>query len=94
MVRFVMICIRSVDRKSRGACGRSVQTFCFGVFPMVHSIVSSVVRRFVRDERGATMVEYGLLVALVAVAVIGAVTALGGSINTFFQTADDGLNGV
>jgi len=61
---------------------------------MVHSIVSSVVRRFVRDERGATMVEYGLLVALIAVAVIGAVTALGGSINTFFETVDDGLNGV
>jgi Flp pilus assembly pilin Flp len=40
------------------------------------------------------MVEYGLLVALVAVAVIGAVTALGGSINTFFETADNGLNGV
>jgi pilus assembly protein Flp/PilA len=65
--------------------------FFVGVFPMVHSFVSSVVRRFVRDERGATMVEYGLLVA---VAVIGAVTALGGSINTFFETADDGLNGV
>lgn len=61
---------------------------------MVHSFVSSVVRRFVRDERGATMVEYGLLVALVAVAVIGAVTALGGSINTIFETADDSLNGV
>jgi pilus assembly protein Flp/PilA len=68
--------------------------FFVGVFPMIHSFVSSVVRRFVRDERGATMVEYGLLVALVAVAVIGAVTALGGSINTFFETADNGLNGV
>lgn len=61
---------------------------------MLQSIAAKVVGRFVRDERGATMVEYGLLVALVAVAVIGAVTTLGGSITTFFTTADNGLNGV
>jgi pilus assembly protein Flp/PilA len=58
------------------------------------SIAAKLIGRFVRDQRGATMVEYGLLVALVAVAVIAAVTTLGGSINSFFQSADDGLNGV
>ena len=33
----------------------------------------------VRDERGATAVEYGLMVALIAVVIIGAVTTLGGA---------------
>jgi len=68
--------------------------FFFGVIIMIRSIAAKLIGRFVRDQRGATMVEYGLLVALVAVAVIAAVTTLGGSINSFFQSADDGLNGV
>jgi|SanBayMetagenome_1026888.scaffolds.fasta_scaffold00543_10 pilus assembly protein Flp/PilA len=72
----------------------SIQGFFFGVFIMFQSIAAKLIGRFVRDQRGATMVEYGLLVALVAVAVIAAVTTLGGSINSFFQSADDGLNGV
>jgi pilus assembly protein Flp/PilA len=61
---------------------------------MLQSIAAKLIGRVVRDQRGATMVEYGFLVALVAVAVIAAVTTLGGSINSFFQSADDGLNGV
>ena len=40
-----------------------------------------------RDEKGATAVEYGLMVALIAVVIIGAVTALGGSINAMFNAA-------
>ena len=43
---------------------------------MLQSIAAKLIGRFVRDQRGATMVEYGLLVALVAVAVIAAVTTL------------------
>ena len=35
-------------------------------------------------ERGATAVEYGLMVALIAVVIIGAVTLLGGNLNTMF----------
>ena len=38
-----------------------------------------------RDERGATAVEYGLMVALIAVVIIGAVTLLGGNLNTMFN---------
>lgn len=37
-----------------------------------------------RDEKGATAVEYGLMVALIAVAIIATVTALGGKLNTLF----------
>jgi pilus assembly protein Flp/PilA len=38
----------------------------------------------VNQDRGATAVEYALLVGLIAVAIIGAVTALGGQLNTLF----------
>ena len=36
------------------------------------------------DERGATAVEYGLMVALIAVAIIGTVTLLGTGLNNLF----------
>ncbi len=39
-----------------------------------------------RDERGATAVEYGLMVALIAIAIIGAVTLLGTSLKGMFST--------
>lgn len=39
-----------------------------------------------RNDRGATAVEYGLIVVLIAVAIIAALTALGGSLSTLFQT--------
>jgi pilus assembly protein Flp/PilA len=39
-----------------------------------------------RDEKGATAVEYGIMVALIAVAIIVAVTALGGQLTDLFNT--------
>jgi len=44
-------------------------------------------KNFFKDESGATAVEYGLLVSLIAVAIIVAVTALGGSLSTKFTAA-------
>jgi pilus assembly protein Flp/PilA len=38
-----------------------------------------------RDEKGATAVEYGLMVALIAVVIIGAVTLLGNNLNAMFN---------
>jgi pilus assembly protein Flp/PilA len=37
-----------------------------------------------RDDRGATAVEYGLMVALIAAVIVVAVTALGAKLNTMF----------
>jgi len=42
--------------------------------------------KFVRDEEGASLVEYGLLLSLVAVVCIAAVTLLGTSISTMLST--------
>jgi pilus assembly protein Flp/PilA len=49
-------------------------------------------RNFVRGEEGATMVEYGLMVALIAVVCIAAVTLIGTNINTKFGAVNTGLN--
>lgn len=43
--------------------------------------------RFRRSEEGQDLLEYGLLMALIAVIAIGAVTALGSTVNTVFWTA-------
>ncbi len=45
----------------------------------------------IKEERGATSIEYGLIAALVSVAAIGALTAMGGSLNTMFQTVSTAL---
>jgi len=44
-----------------------------------------------RKDRGATAVEYGLLVGLIAAVIIIAVTALGQQLNGFFNAVSDGL---
>lgn len=46
------------------------------------------------DERGATAVEYGLMVGLIAVAIIGAVSFLSNSVKTTFNKAGNSMNQV
>jgi pilus assembly protein Flp/PilA len=47
-----------------------------------------------RDERGASAVEYGLLVGLIAVAIIFTVLALGGELDRLFGAVNDELGDV
>jgi pilus assembly protein Flp/PilA len=42
-------------------------------------------QRLIKDESGATAIEYGLIAGLVAVAIIAALTALGGALDTMFS---------
>jgi len=44
----------------------------------------SIVKRFLKNESGATAVEYGLIAALIAVVIITAVTSVGSSLTTTF----------
>jgi pilus assembly protein Flp/PilA len=44
-----------------------------------------------RDDRGATAVEYGLMVGLIAAVIVGIVTTLGGKLNTLFGTVSNAL---
>ena len=55
--------------------------------------MSKFVTRFVKDESGATAIEYGLIVALIAVVIITAVTTLGTSLKTAFGSASTAISG-
>jgi pilus assembly protein Flp/PilA len=48
--------------------------------------MSKFVTRFLKDESGATAIEYGLIAALIAAVVIGALTTIGTNLNGTFTT--------
>lgn len=50
------------------------------------------VKGLVRDDSGATAIEYGLIAALIAVAIIGGATLLGGSLNNLFGSVSGSVN--
>jgi pilus assembly protein Flp/PilA len=54
--------------------------------------MSKFVTRFMKDESGATAIEYGLIAALIAVVIIGVLTQVGGSLNTKFGQVAAGLS--
>lgn len=61
---------------------------------MSHPRVCTVfaqVKNFVRDEAAATMVEYGLMLAFIAIVCVGAVSAAGQSLVPLFSEASDTL---
>jgi len=47
--------------------------------------IRTMARKFVKSEEGIAVTEYGLLIALVAVLLIGVVTIFGSSISSWFQ---------
>jgi len=49
--------------------------------------------RFLKDEEGASAVEYGLIVGLIAVAVVVVLGTMGGGLNTLFTTVSDEVAG-
>ena len=50
-----------------------------------------MIQRFISEEEGQTLVEYGLLISLIALAVIAATTLLGRKISNFYGSAGDKL---
>jgi pilus assembly protein Flp/PilA len=51
----------------------------------------TIAKKFLKDESGATAIEYGLIAALVAVAIVGALTTLGGGLTTMFGNVNSDL---
>ena len=47
--------------------------------------MSKFMTRFMKDESGATAIEYGLIAALIAVVLVGALQAVGGSLKGAFE---------
>jgi pilus assembly protein Flp/PilA len=52
-------------------------------------VVKNYVVRFMRDESGATAIEYGLIAALIAVGIIAASRSIGSQISSTFNTIKD-----
>lgn len=57
----------------------------------IYATLLALVEPLRRDERGATMVEYGLMVALIAVVVAVGAALLGTGINDLFTTVEGNL---
>ena len=55
--------------------------------------MSKLFARFVKDESGATAIEYGLIAALIALAIMVGAEMLGNAINNQFERIANKLNG-
>ena len=55
--------------------------------------MSKFVSRFLKDESGATAIEYGLIAALIAVAAIAAMSSLGNNLSNTFNDVNNELDG-
>ena len=53
--------------------------------------MTNLVKRFVKDELGATAIEYGLIAAGISVAIIAVVQGLGTKLNTTFTSVQTAL---
>ncbi len=53
--------------------------------------MKTLMNRFVRDESGATAIEYGLIAALIAVVIITALRTIGTNLTTAFNAVGSGL---
>jgi pilus assembly protein Flp/PilA len=51
----------------------------------------SKIFKLIRNEKGATAIEYGLIAALIAVAAIGAMTSIGTHLSTTFNNVSNKL---
>ena len=50
------------------------------------------IRKMMKNEKGATAIEYGLIAALIAVAAMGAMTSLGGKLTNTFTKVSNNMN--
>jgi pilus assembly protein Flp/PilA len=53
--------------------------------------MKTILSRFVKDESGATAIEYGLIAAGISVAIIAVVQGLGTKLNTTFTSVSNAL---
>jgi pilus assembly protein Flp/PilA len=53
--------------------------------------MTTLFARFVKDESGATAIEYGLIASLIAVAAIAAMTTIGSKLQTTFSNVSSNL---
>lgn len=61
--------------------------------PVTH-VGDKIMLKVLKDDSGATAIEYGLIAALVSVAAIAALTTMGSSLRAMFETVSNALSGV
>jgi len=54
--------------------------------------MKNLIARFVKDQSGATAIEYGLIAAGISLAIIAAVNGLGSNLNTKFTSINSSLH--
>jgi pilus assembly protein Flp/PilA len=59
--------------------------------PRSEPAMTSIIKSFFKDESGATAIEYGLIAAGIAIAIIAAVQGLGTQLSTNFNTISNSL---
>ena len=67
-----------------------MESLMVNVIAFVAGVKNNLTDRF-NSEKGATAVEYGMLVALIAAVIVGVVVLLGGKINTAFTAINTAL---
>lgn len=56
-----------------------------------NTFMTNIVRKFIKDESGATAIEYGLIAAGIALVIIAAVNGIGSKLNTKFSAINTSL---
>jgi pilus assembly protein Flp/PilA len=77
--------IQTVHEKAVGSCSDSY------TWTLRSQVMKTLVSRFVKDESGATAIEYGLIAAGISVAIIAVVQGLGTKLNTTFTSVSSAL---
>lgn len=54
-------------------------------------LIRTILWRFLKEERGATLVEYGFMVSLIAIAAFGATVTFGSALQTLYQHIVDDI---
>jgi len=82
---------RQGDRPSRAVERQGRAALVFGL-PCKSTAMNILLKSFASDESGATAIEYGLIAALIAVFLIGALSALGTNMSSEFAQIGAAMN--
>lgn len=63
-----------------------------GAYKQNRSMNMNLIKRFLREESGATAIEYGLIAALIAVVIIAAVTSVGTNLSRTFTNIKNAVD--
>lgn len=53
--------------------------------------MTGLLNRFVKEESGQDLIEYGLLIGIITAAVVGSVTAIGGKVSEFYSNLQSNI---